>query len=374
MESNPQISELKAKFLAEAQGKLATLRKAKAPQQAVSTKLMQRFAALNPNDISLANLQEHLAVAMLLELATIPTYLAASWSIKTAGTVSSGIITSVVIEEMLHLTLACNVLNAVGGTPDFPGLAQTLTYPTQLPGSSRDFPINLAPFSPEQILTFLQIELPTPPGAPPAELNNYETIGQMYNGIIVLMTALANQSPPGVTFDNNPSWQVDPISLQFTAGAIVTDLQSAINALNIIIDQGEGTEDDIWEDTDGTPTLCHFYRFAEIYFGQYYLTTQTQPYELPQGDKFTVDWTDVYPMYPNVKTAQMSSSEQATSNAFNGMYIKMMNLLQSGFTGTQSDINSAIGMMFGLGSKATTLLQSPLPNNPGYNAGPTFEV
>ena len=64
-------------------------------------------------------LHAYLFAAMRLEHATIPPYLMALYSIK-PGTNSDAthILRVVVVEEMLHLTLAANLLNAIGGTPD----------------------------------------------------------------------------------------------------------------------------------------------------------------------------------------------------------------------------------------------------------------
>src|SRR5687768_12916112 len=65
------------------------------------------------------DLREYLQVAMQLEHATIPPYLMALYTIR-PGTNPDAvrILRVVAIEEMLHLTLAANLLNAVGGIPD----------------------------------------------------------------------------------------------------------------------------------------------------------------------------------------------------------------------------------------------------------------
>ena len=61
---------------------------------------------------------------------------------------------------MLHLTLAANILNAIGGTtrPDRPGLRAT--YPAYLPDGEDDFQVDIQPFSKQAIETFLKIERP----------------------------------------------------------------------------------------------------------------------------------------------------------------------------------------------------------------------
>ena len=69
-------------------------------------------------DRDIGAVRASLQVAIELEHATIPPYLYALYSIA-PGTnqAAASIIRSVVLEEMLHLTLAANILNAVGGEP-----------------------------------------------------------------------------------------------------------------------------------------------------------------------------------------------------------------------------------------------------------------
>lgn len=63
------------------------------------------------------NLHFYLKQALRLEHATIPPYLTALYSIKPGKNVDAfHIIRQVAVEEMLHLSLVSNVLNAVGGS------------------------------------------------------------------------------------------------------------------------------------------------------------------------------------------------------------------------------------------------------------------
>src|SRR5262245_12981503 len=63
--------------------------------------------------------QEALQEAVELEFSTIPPYLYAMWSIDPGGDPDdmSAAIRHVVVEEMLHMGLACNLLAGSGGTP-----------------------------------------------------------------------------------------------------------------------------------------------------------------------------------------------------------------------------------------------------------------
>ena len=67
---------------------------------------------------TLESLREHLQWAIELEHFTLPPYLCALYSLDAARNPdASEVVASVLVEEMLHMTLAANLLNAVGGHP-----------------------------------------------------------------------------------------------------------------------------------------------------------------------------------------------------------------------------------------------------------------
>src|SRR5262249_36943662 len=80
-------------------------------------------------------LQQSLQSAIDLELSTLPPYLCGMWSIKDSSTTAASLINSVVLEEMLHMGLACNMLTTIGGTPQID--SGIPTYPGPLPGDVR---------------------------------------------------------------------------------------------------------------------------------------------------------------------------------------------------------------------------------------------
>jgi hypothetical protein len=386
--------------LQEAGEKLASVKGKRMLQTAAPSfsKTLAAFRALDPQDVSLANLHKHLHVAMLLELATIPTYLSAMYTIMEGDSNAPDyaeefgdnfkvqeIIRTVLVEEMLHLTLSGNVLTAVGGVPKLICPDFVPEYPTQLPGSSRHFWINLGHFSKEQIETFVAIEFPTPKGHPRAKLTEYMTIGQLYNGIIDLMELLeAKARKAGKTiFTGNIAHQVGPEHYYNSGGEIIVvkDLSSARNALKLIIEQGEGTEDDIWENKDNqTPVseLAHYYKFLEILCERQYSPTQTNPNELPQGEPLHVKWDKVFPMKANVKTDEYPKGKEgeelrAKSKHFNESYGVLLEMLQAAFTGHQEKLREAIMVMFKLKYSAIDLMRTPFPGLKDTNAGPSFE-
>jgi rubrerythrin len=105
---------------------------------------VQMPALLMGTITSLESLQEHLQWAIELEHSTIPPYLCALYSIEAGHNAeATEVLSSVMVEEMLHLTLAANLLNAVGGRPrlDIPEMLPD--YPHSLPHGDRSFEISL---------------------------------------------------------------------------------------------------------------------------------------------------------------------------------------------------------------------------------------
>ena len=100
--------------------------------------------------------------AIELEHSTIPLYLYALSSLDPRKNASiAQILQSVVIEEMLHMALAANVVNALGGSPQIDKPDFVPCYPGPLPGGvESDLTVHLAPFSMLQLETFLNIETP----------------------------------------------------------------------------------------------------------------------------------------------------------------------------------------------------------------------
>lgn len=111
----------------------------------------------------------NLQLALGVELAVLPPYLYALWSIKSADEGASPpaleaarSIRAVVYEEMLHAGLVANILNALGKPPDL--LEHLVDYPGPLPGHAalppHGYVVGLGPLSTDTIDTFLKIERP----------------------------------------------------------------------------------------------------------------------------------------------------------------------------------------------------------------------
>ena len=138
---------------------------------------------------TLESLRERLQWAIELEHFTLPPYLCALYSLDAVRNPEAAkAVASVLVEEMLHMTLAANLLNAIGGRPqlDTPQMLQVyprcLPHGVCLPHGDRSFEVPLLPFGPEALDVFLKIEQPATRGDQP-ESDRYETIGQFYEAV-----------------------------------------------------------------------------------------------------------------------------------------------------------------------------------------------
>lgn len=194
----------------------------------------------------------HLYQAMQVELSTIPLYLYAAYSIQTAGDYQwdAGMsafrtIRSVVIEEMLHLCLARNLLVATGGPAvAFYDEKFVPTYPSPMLHRDPELMLELKPCS-KQLMQdmFMPLELPEATDAPP-QPDRYNTLGQFYAAIV---DGLERLSGPKL-------WKHPRTELQYTttywnqdgggSPVCVNGLPSALKAIATIVEQGEGSDPD----------------------------------------------------------------------------------------------------------------------------------
>jgi hypothetical protein len=311
--------------------------------------------------------------AIELEHSTIPPYLAALFSLKPG--VNDGIgrlIRSIVIEEMLHLTIAGNILIAIGGAPQINTPSFVPQYPGPLPMSigGASFIVGIEPFSKPLIQnTFMVIEEPEHPIpvqvlALAAAVPDFATIGEFYGA---LKEKLAHF---GDTIFTVPA---DRQVLQwFPAGVLfpITGVKSASHGIDIIVDQGEGTTTDPFQ-SPGNP--AHFYKFGEIFYGRKIIQTATG--YAYAGDPVPFDPAGVYPMMPNPKIHYFEAGTQARTRivAFSYAYSSLLNALHAAFNGRPEQINTAIGLMYELKMIAVSLMQTPVGDGSNMTAGPSYE-
>ena len=226
------------------------------------------------DDLNLEELRYALQLALQVEFYTIPTYAYALYSIKEgANRQIASLIASIVVEEMGHLAIVANILNAIGGTPQIFDQNFIPVFPSRLPGGIEpDLVLKLAPLSLDLVRdVFMKIETPTCTAidSDADDIHN-DTIGSFYKRIFVNMVRLEmeNRQKNGTIFTGDHARQVNYMANP------VHNLEDAMKGIRTIVTQGEGTSQ---VNPTARDELAHYYKFAEIVHGQ-------ELFETPNGN------------------------------------------------------------------------------------------
>ncbi len=341
------------------------------------------------------HLRQCLLTAMKLELSTIPPYLCGLYTIKEGSNVeAAALIRSVVVEEMLHMVLVANILNAITdpktvkkGEKLFNVKDIIASYPTPLPGDivpempegEPPFMVHLLKFSREALNEFTTIERPSNPETPIT--NHFDSIGQFYQAIRYGLDRL-NRKTPGGIFKGDPARQITPEHYYGSGGKIVkvVNYDTAVEAIEEIVGQGEGIDGTIATDQvmfGENIEYAHYFKFQEINYGRMYSANDTNFHmpirSVPTGREFTVSWSSVYNMKANPKMEDYKHDPELLQKAidFNKVYVTLLNNINDAVSGQPDLLIKGITVMYELKYKAIELLNIPLGN--GECAGPTFE-
>jgi hypothetical protein len=323
-------------------------------------------------------------------------------------------ISVVASQEMLHLTLANNILSAVGSAPHFlrPNLPQAMSryYP---PG----YVLELKPFSLEQLDWAISYEsaneqdrcpgaaVPQPASAGMRGTSGL-TIGELYEQIALLLVILSDTLGEQTLFIGDPAKQTTTAAVSAVFGTAdlagqqvplltpVFDLNSALIAINTIVVQGEGASSDwlVFREKiapalqfPAIETLSHEKVFCAIR-GQYAAMSVAAP-----------EFAPVRPVVPNPYPAGGVAPDAGAgvtvfdeplavnlSRLFDRLYGLMLRMLARAFApgdessfGTSELMQQAIRLMVyiigGVGGVGDRLAQVPAfaDGRPG-NAGPSF--
>ncbi|GAA2840494.1 ferritin-like protein [Kitasatospora paracochleata] len=363
-----------------------------------------------PTRIStLEDLKAALQLAVGLELSTIPVYLTGLYSIEAGrNTDAAQTIRSVVMEEMLHMTLAANVLNALGEIPgtepvEFqgrPNLSPIPAYPLDSPLISGIGTLELLPLTPRAVDSFVRIEHPLHGAATlaaiPVQPGGFRTIGEFYDAVDA---ALAD---PAICPDSAFSAvrQIPDGDYYGGAGHVieVKDRATAREAVLKIIDQGEGLPEEYLHrpaktvtDADrlgsGWQMYSHYARFRELQTGRRFRTDQ-QADQNPAGAMLLVDYTAVQPALYVPRNGDVDGSpEGAALDAFDLAYSHLVDGIYRAFAGEPTEVvdpldvhaererpslRRAVHAMYGLRNAAIALMRTPNPAKPGHTLCPRF--
>ncbi len=181
-------------------------------------------------------------------------------------------IVDVAIDEMLHLSIVSNLLSAIGVTPHF----QRPNFPVSAGYHPAGVVVALAPFDRATIDHFVFLERPegtdVPDGAgfePAARYErgaradrlvpsaqDYATVGHLYRGIRAGFAELAERLGEKALFVGDPAAQVGPDIAPIDGLIAVRDLASALRAVDLIVEQGEGAP--------GHSERSHYARFVGV--------------------------------------------------------------------------------------------------------------
>lgn len=310
--------------------------------------------------------REALQFAVELEFATIPPYLCALWSIKDRRSPAALLIAGVVVEEMLHMALAANILNAIGGRPALTSSGAVPTYPGPLPGNVQaGLVVGLRRCDAAQLEIFKRIETPEKPVdvQPAGRRAAPATIGQFYDGIGL---AIEDLGPP--IFTGDPGRQVRGWSM----GGALRGIESPADArwaISLIKEQGEGVSAHDPNDREGE--LAHYYQFWEIIEGREIVLDgdgwafSGRPIPMPETFPVADD--------PKVDDQRRGSGAWLRTLEFNATYRNLMQALEQTFDGSPATFPSALGLMYSLEVQARDLYLHPSGRGDATVAGPTFE-
>ncbi|MCD1116544.1 ferritin-like domain-containing protein [Chryseobacterium turcicum] len=428
---NNQIKEFNAYLSSQFSGKISNLKPSAELSKGQLSEFKKGLIELDYRPI----LQDLLQTAILIEHSTIPPYLTALYSIKDGTNVlASQIIRSVAVEEMLHMIMVCNVMNAVSIQPSVNRPQNYPSYPMKLP-MNVDFYVGLETFSSNSIATFIAIESPSnplvkaPKYTPEIEtsnllsrsavqennfwnlenmkdfmMQNVHTIGEYYDVLffyIVVFQIIAYYKEHGTLpqnfeelnkggiFTGDPAKQIRPEQYYGSGGKLhpVDALAGVILVFQEIKGQGEGADDSIF-DVDSSQfeegaELAHYFRFKEVFHEHFYVGGDYSPFTdengmmpvttPPVGKPLPVDWSAAYPMKPNPKIADYQSNPALfeQGKAFNMTYKKLLDAIQAAVEGNAEELPKSVMYMYALKEQAIGLMSQPLDSQ--YNAGPTFE-
>lgn len=282
-------------------------------------------------------------------------------------------------QEMLHLAQVWNILTAIGGTPYY--------YRPNFPQGSRYYsfgqPLTLERFGRPALQRFRYYERPVDIdpnrrffaelGIPSSEAStpSYRTVGELYDIVRTAIEAL----PEDHLFIGKPEDQVGTELVDFPDIVKVVDRGSAVEAINRITHQGEGTETDRAD--------CHFGMFTtvlrEFEAAEAAASGNFQPARLSIMNPITKTRGDYGTIGGNIIEDDYT---RRVSDLFDDIYMLMMRMLSYVFSNHGGDANTlkqfsriAIGMMptviLPLG-EALTLLPAGIYNYGNQTAGPAF--
>ena len=313
-------------------------------------------------------LKTQLQTAIQLEFATIPPYLTALYSIKSGSNQEAfNRIKMVVIQEMFHMTQVANILIAIGGVPIINSSEAIPSYPTRLPGGVLpNLNVTLEKLSLEYVYSvFMGIEIPYR-----LENGTDVTIGKFYNEIQDCIYCLGSS----LTFLQNADKQVNLASPNFNI-IIINDSISANDAINEIVQQGEGSKNDPTQGGNHSDP-AHFFTFEEIVCSKSIVIHPDNATYCYSGAPIPFDAQGVWPMQsnPSKEVIKDQPNCQNVMESFSAAYKTLLDSLQYTFNGHPDNIHIAISNMFALSESGRAAMTQPISDSSNTTCGPVWSI
>lgn len=299
-------------------------------------------------------LKSALQSAIELEHSTLPLYLATMFSLEVQNYTTYNLIRSVVMEEMVHMAIACNSLAALGGKPQIKNLSPKFPGYGLPGGAEPDLEAVVAKLSPDQVKNFMRLE--SPAFLLPAKYKDetYPTIGTLYNAIKEAIHQNATEvrdlvkkvsaAPPN-TYANQVGDNIGFTTIVYQAGVDPVDQLCA--GIDEIVEQGEGSQShDLHAGSGSEHEASHYARFAEIYYGARFQTPTPSVTLTPKTEpQFFKGYPIPWPVVTNVltiptdgykKILALDSNQEMVEKVlqkFDDIYTDIMNDLEAMWNG-----------------------------------------
>ncbi|WBX77902.1 ferritin-like protein [Tenacibaculum ovolyticum] len=345
--------------------------------------------ACEEHDDKMFILKELLNNAVILEFATIPIYLQAMWTIKDNKCEVAKSIRNIFQEEMLHMAMVCNMIAGIGGEPKIYNTENRLSFPSGLPGGVHPkLFLYLEGLNDSSLRNFMEIELPEEvadiydydsgelvdignipdengilqKGKHNKDYSHNTTIGELYDRINELFQELQPEMNVERQLAGPLSWWV------------MADANSVSKAIDMIKEQGEGSED-VTPASTGMDNLAHFYRFWEVFY-QKKIVQEGDKYYFKDPNPRPETYTIARIPKGGYKEADVSKEVWHLTNSFDEVYTELVKFLEEAWAidgRGQAALVNAIEVMFKLEKYALPLMKIPIPGK-SENYGPSFRL
>ena len=297
---------------------------------------------------SVRELQSHLQDALELKIAVIPLYLTAMFSLcaRSNGAIRE-MVRGAVVDQMLHIALFANILNAMRCRPVLCASRSPRGYPVCLPLDASGAAFGLKKFSADLVRdVFMRLEPTVSEDSSHPVAGAHGTLEQFYDALIAKIEELGDAG-----FIGDPARQfVDAVSYSERELFRIHDAASAVRALRLISTQGN----------DRASGAARRQRLSQIRFAS-----------LP--DAAALDPAGVIDIVENSRASmyRQGSAERTMVDAFNEAYGKVLTALDETFKGKPERYEHAVAGMYRLTSLARSIVAVDLGN--GTFAAPSFE-